>query len=158
MGHAFLGTPPLKVHPHPEVPGEPTTTGTTLLETVAAAIQGFGSLYMARLFFITSIDAMVFVCSCRFHFYAHDMTRQVEARHFCGHQNEEMRQCLVYNSPEPDARLIGVEYIISEHLFLALSDRQDLEKVCKTYGKTLHFWQIDKGDDLPLALPQVICP
>jgi hypothetical protein len=77
---------------------------------------------MARLFFIISVDAMEFVCSCRFHFYAHDMTRQVEARHFCGHQNEEMRQCLIYNSPEPDARLIGVEYIISEHLFLALSD------------------------------------
>jgi len=27
---------------HPEVPGEPTTTSTALLETVAAAIQGFG--------------------------------------------------------------------------------------------------------------------
>jgi hypothetical protein len=53
---------------------------------------------MARLFFIISVDAMEFVCSCRFHFYAHDMTRQVEARHFCGHQNEEMRQCLIYNS------------------------------------------------------------
>ncbi|KAH8517761.1 hypothetical protein H0E87_005615 [Populus deltoides] len=95
---------------HPEVPGEPTTTGTTLLETVAAAIQGFGP--------VNKIHQHL----CAFHFYAHDMTRQVEARHFCGHQNEEMCQCLIYNSPEPDARLIGVEYIISEHLFLALSD------------------------------------
>ncbi|KAJ8634401.1 hypothetical protein MRB53_027737 [Persea americana] len=34
--------------------------------------------------------------------------------------------------------------------------RRDLEKVCKTYGKTFHFWQVDKGDTLPLGLPQVM--
>jgi hypothetical protein len=82
------------------------------------------------------------------------------------------------------ARLIGVEYIISENLFLTLADvekplwhtheyevksgvllipgvsgpiqRQDREKVCKTYGKTFHFWQIDRGDNLPLGLPQMM--
>lgn len=112
------------------------------------------------------------------------MTRQVEAHHFCGHQNDEMRQCLIYNSAEADARLIGLEYIISENLFLTLPDeekplwhthefevksgvlfmpgipgpvqRLDLEKVCKTYGKTVHFWQVDKGDNLPLGLPQIM--
>ncbi|OMO71093.1 hypothetical protein CCACVL1_18448 [Corchorus capsularis] len=35
-------------------------------------------------------------------------------------------------------------------------ERQDLDKVCKTYGKTIHFWQIDKGDNLPLGLPQLM--
>lgn len=112
------------------------------------------------------------------------MTRQVEAHHFCGHQNDEMRQCLIYNSAEAGARLIGLEYIISENLFLTLPDeekplwhthefevksgvlfmpgipgpvqRLDLEKVCKTYGKTVHFWQVDKGDNLPLGLPQIM--
>ncbi|KAK9289102.1 hypothetical protein L1049_017574 [Liquidambar formosana] len=112
------------------------------------------------------------------------MTRQVEAHHFCGHQNEEMRQCLIYDSPDADARLIGLEYMVSENLFLTLPDeekplwhsheyevksgvlfmpgvpgavqRQDLEKVCKTYGKVFHFWQADKGDNLPLGLPQVM--
>lgn len=121
---------------------------------------------------------------CRFHFYATDMSRQVEAHHFCSHQNEEMRQCLIYDSPESGAHLIGLEYIISENLFLTLPDnekllwhtheyevksgisfmpgvpgavqRRDLEKVCKTYGKTFHFWQVDKGDTLPLGLPQVM--
>ena len=33
--------------------------------------------------------------------------------------------------------------------------RQALEKICKTYGKTIHFWQIDKGDNLPLCVPQI---
>eukprot|EP00258_Populus_trichocarpa_P024294 XP_024440313.1 LOW QUALITY PROTEIN: oil body-associated protein 1A [Populus trichocarpa] len=157
---------------HPDVPGEPTT-GTALLETATAAVQSFGPA------------KKIHQHLCAFHFYSHDMTRQVEAHHFCGHQNEEMRQCLIYSSPESDlARLIGVEYIISENLFLTLADvekplwhtheyevrsgvllipgvsgpiqRQDLEKVCKTYGKTFHFWQIDRGDNLPLGLPQMM--
>ncbi|KAE8022919.1 hypothetical protein FH972_008680 [Carpinus fangiana] len=112
------------------------------------------------------------------------MTRQVEAHHYCGHQNEDMRQCLIYDSPDADARLIGLEYIVSENLFLGLPDeekplwhsheyeiksgvlfmpgvpgpieRHDLEKVAKTYGKVFHFWQVDKGNNLPLGLPQIM--
>lgn len=112
------------------------------------------------------------------------MTRQVEAHHFCGHQNEEFRQCLIYDRPDADGRLIGLEYIISEPIFLTLPDSekalwhsheyevkggylfmpgvpsriqwQDLEKVCRTYGKVFHFWQVDRGDSLPLGIPQVM--
>lgn len=112
------------------------------------------------------------------------MTRQVEAHHLCGHQNEEFRQCLIYDRPDADGRLIGLEYIVSEELFLTLPDdekkfwhshefevksgvlfmpgvpgpiqRQDLEKVAKTYGKVIHFWQVDRGDTLPLGIPQVM--
>jgi hypothetical protein len=32
---------------------------------------------------------------------------QVRAHHFCSHVNEEMRQCLIYDSGERNARLIG---------------------------------------------------
>lgn len=112
------------------------------------------------------------------------MTRQVEAHHFCGHQNEEFRQCLIYDRPDADGRLIGLEYIISEPIFLTLPDSekpfwhsheyevkggylfmpgvpsriqwQDLKNVCKTYGKVFHFWQVDRGDSLPLGIPQVM--
>ncbi|KAK1379466.1 oil body-associated protein 1A [Heracleum sosnowskyi] len=157
---------------HPEIPGEKSQTGTALVETATAAIQGFGP--------INKIHQHL----CAFHFYGHDMTRQVEAHHFCAHQNEEMRQCLIYDSPNKDARLIGLEYIVSENLFMTLPDdekrmwhsheyevksgvlfmpgvpgpiqRQDLDKVAKTYGKVIHFWQVDKGDDLPLGIPQVM--
>ncbi|KAL5542821.1 hypothetical protein UlMin_010531 [Ulmus minor] len=157
---------------HPEVPGDSTETSTALLETATAAIQGFGP--------INKIHQHL----CAFHFYSDDMTRQVEAHHFCAHQNEEMRQCLIYDSPTADARLIGVEYLVSENLFLTLPDsekplwhsheyevksgvlfmpgvpgpiqRQDLENVVKTYGKTYHFWQVDKGDTLPLGVPQLM--
>ncbi|KAF4378385.1 hypothetical protein CsatB_026410 [Cannabis sativa] len=158
--------------PHPVVAGEPTQTCTALLETATAAIQGFGP--------INQIHQHL----CAFHYYGDDMTRQVEAHHFCAHQNEEMRQCLIYDSPAADARLIGVEYLVSENLFMTLPDeekplwhsheyevksgilfmpgipgpiqRKDLEKVAKTYGKTYHFWQVDRGDALPLGLPQLM--
>ncbi|ONK58759.1 uncharacterized protein A4U43_C09F16360 [Asparagus officinalis] len=112
------------------------------------------------------------------------MTRQVEAHHYCSHQNEEMRQCLIYDGPETDAKLIGIEYLISENLFMTLPDdekplwhsheyevksgvlflpgvpgaveRRDMEKVCKTYGKTFHFWQVDRGDALPIGPAQLM--
>ncbi|KAG2721003.1 hypothetical protein I3843_02G048900 [Carya illinoinensis] len=157
---------------HPEVPGEPTKTGTAFLETATATIQSFAP--------INQIHQHL----CAFHFYSYDMTRQVEAHHYCAHQNEEMRQCLIYDSPDADARLIGLEYVISEPLFLTLPDdekrlwhsheyevksgllfmpgvpgsieRQDMEKLAKTYGKVFHFWQVDRRDNLPLGIPQVM--
>lgn len=45
---------------------------------------------------------------------------QVRSHHFCSHRNEEMRQCIIYDSGAPDARLIGVEYIISRRLYEGL--------------------------------------
>ncbi|XP_010247721.1 PREDICTED: oil body-associated protein 1B-like isoform X2 [Nelumbo nucifera] len=156
----------------PNVPGEPTQTGTALLETATGAIQSFAPINK------------IHEHQCAFHFYAYDMTRQVESHHFCSHQNEEMRQCLIYDKPDAEGRLIGVEYMISENLFLALPDeekplwhsheyevksgvlffpgvpgpvqRKALETVTGTYGKTFHFWQVDKGDELPLGLPQLM--
>ncbi|KQJ82685.1 oil body-associated protein 1A [Brachypodium distachyon] len=155
-----------------DVPGKPTETGTALLETATGAIQGFAP--------INQIHQHL----CAFHFYGDDMTRQVEAHHFCAHLNEDMRQCLIFDGPDAGARLIGLEYIVSEELFLTLPDeekplwhthefevksgvlfmpgvpgvveRRDLEKVAKTYGKTIHFWQVDRGDALPLGVPQIM--
>ena len=54
---------------------------------------------------------------CGFHFYADDMTRQVHVHHLCTHVNEDFRQCIIYDSPNADAKLIGIEYVISEALF-----------------------------------------
>jgi len=128
----------------PQVPGEPTKTTTSVLKShlsLNVLLVGFT--------------------------FTHDMTRQVEAHHYCGHQNEEMRQCLIYDSPDKNAKLIGLEYITSENLFLTLLDEEkrlshshlfevksgflcmpnvpnpiehkDMEKVYKTYGKVYHF-------------------
>ncbi|KAL5703239.1 Oil body-associated protein 1A [Ranunculus cassubicifolius] len=159
-------------NPNPQIPGEPTPTSISLIEKASAAVQNFAP--------INKIHQHL----CAFHFYADDMTRQVEAHHYCSHQNEEVRQCLIYDKPELEGRLIGVEYIVSENLFQTLPDeekklwhthlyevksgilfmpgvpgpvqRADMEKVVKTYGKTFHFWQVDRGDPFPLGLPQIM--
>lgn len=54
---------------------------------------------------------------CAFHMYAHDMARVVEAHHYCSHLSKEVRQCLLYDSAEPGARLIGVEFMVSASVF-----------------------------------------
>ncbi len=94
------------------LPGEPTQTSTMLVEKAAAVMQSFKP--------INRIHCHL----CAFHFYAYDMSRQVEAHHYCTHYNQDMRQCAIFDSPEADARLIGVEYIISEKLFNTLSDEE----------------------------------
>jgi Protein of unknown function (DUF1264) len=49
-----------------------------------------------------------------FHMYADDMGRQVEATHFCIHLRHDLHQCVIFDRNAPDARLIGIEYIISQ--------------------------------------------
>jgi len=155
-----------------DLPGDATKTTTSMLGLGSSALQSFNP--------IKRIHAHL----CAFHFYAYDMNRQVEAHHYCTHYNQDMRQCLIYDSPEPNARLIGVEYIVSEKLYQGLPDEEkklwhthefevkggilfipgipkvaehaELSEVAKTYGKVFHFWQFDKGDTLPLGLPQLM--
>ena len=57
-----------------------------------------------------------------FHMYADDMGRQVEASHFCIHLRHDLHQCVIFDRNAPDARLIGIEYIVSEERFRSLPD------------------------------------
>jgi hypothetical protein len=50
--------------------------------------------------------------------------QQVEAHHYCGCPSDEFRQCVIYDSDKPDARLIGIEYIISRRLFQGLPQEE----------------------------------
>lgn len=119
------------------------------------------------------------------HGYVNDQRRQIIVEHYCSHLTEDVRQCLIYDSADTaQARLIGVEFIISETQFMALPEtekkywhshvyevksgllvmpsvpdmveRKEMEKLANTYGKTWHFWQTDRGDSLPLGEPQLM--
>ncbi|WP_428483822.1 OBAP family protein [Rhodopila sp.] len=118
-----------------------------------------------------------------FHFYADDMGRQVEACHFCTHLRHDLHQCVIFDSNTPTARLIGIEYIISEHRFRGLPDEEKrlwhshhfevksgelvapgipelaertyFKDLVTTYGKTFHNWQVDKHD-FPYGIPQLM--
>ena len=118
-----------------------------------------------------------------FHMYADDMGRQVEASHFCIHLQHDLHQCVIFDRNEPDARLIGIEYITTEERFRSFPDDEkrlwhshhyevksgvlvapgipDLaehayfQDLVTTYGKTFHTWQYDR-DDFPYGIPQLM--
>lgn len=46
--------------------------------------------------------------------------RSVESYHFCSHVRKDLRQCLIYDSCTPGARLIGVEYMIPKEKYETL--------------------------------------
>ncbi|CAG8544022.1 681_t:CDS:2 [Ambispora leptoticha] len=103
-----------------------TTIGTKVLKAVTGATQNFKPL--------SNIHEHV----CGFHFYAHDMTRQLEVHHYCSHLNNDVRQCVLYDSNEANARLIGVEYIISPKLFMGLPEDE------KKYWHS-HVYEVKSG-------------
>jgi hypothetical protein len=121
---------------------------------------------------------------CGLHFRSNDMTKQVEAHHYCSHLTSDFCQCVIYDSGKEDARLIGIEYIISERLFKSLpndekvfwhshqyeiksglliapglpqvAEKSLMTELANTYGKTIHTWKIEQGDALPLGGPQLM--
>jgi hypothetical protein len=137
-----------------QVPGREVTTKSAVLEAGAAALQAMPPIQQLNLY----LDG--------FHFAADDMGHQMEAHHYCAQLNEEVHQCALYDGNGADAKLIGVEYIISERLFSQLPsqekpfwhshryevksgqlimpgiptrvEREAMEKLVSTYGKT---WQ-----------------
>jgi len=158
--------------PETPVPGSPRTTKSAVLDTAADALQAK-----------RPIDAMSEFLN-GFHFYADDMGRQVEANHFCTHLTEDFHQCVIYSSNRADAKLIGIEYIVSERVFRSLPDEEKrlwhshnyevksgeliapgvpeaaghalMTDLVTTYGKTWHTWQIDRDHDFPMGIPQLM--
>ena len=108
-------------------------------------------------------------------------------------EHSDLRQCLIYDSCRPDAKLIGVEFMIPKERYEALDkeeqrywhshqfevksgmlvlpypashqrrkdawddlETQAMEEVVNLYGKLYHFWEVDKGHDLPLGPPKLM--
>ncbi|KAF1983561.1 DUF1264-domain-containing protein [Aulographum hederae CBS 113979] len=117
--------------------------------------------------------------------------RYVEATHFCGHVKDDLRQCLIYDSPSPTARLIGVEYMVPRSTYERFPDAEKklwhshefevksgmlvlprpsfkseaeweafeldaMKEVVGLYGKTWHFWEVDRGDEYPFGHPKLM--
>lgn len=59
-----------------------------------------------------------------YHVAAHDHNQSVESYHFCAGGNDGVFQCLIYDSAEKDAKLIGIEYLIPEEVFATLDDEE----------------------------------
>lgn len=152
--------------------GDPLSTHSKVLDTAADVIQ--------RKRPVDSIGLHL----CAIHFYSGDLQRQLIAHHYCTHLTQDVHQCIIYDTDKPDARIIGVEYIISEKLYKTLPPEEKklwhshmyevksgqltmpgvppfaehvaVTDIVNTYGKTWHFWQVDRGDTLPLGIPQLM--
>ncbi|KAJ4393829.1 hypothetical protein N0V93_003044 [Gnomoniopsis smithogilvyi] len=95
-----------------QVAGDERTTKSKVLETGAGLTQDFAP--------VKSICAHLNA----FHVYADDPKRIVEANHYCSHLTEDVRQCILYDSPNPGARLIGIEYMITPKLYETLDSNE----------------------------------
>jgi hypothetical protein len=119
-----------------------------------------------------------------FHFYNGKMQSQMEAHHYCSILNEDLIQCVIFDGNVKDAKLMGVEYIVSAKLFATLPEAEKsmwhshvhevksgtliapnipeaaehelMEKLVGTYGKTFHTWHTDMHDELPVGVPQIM--
>jgi hypothetical protein len=119
-----------------------------------------------------------------FHFYNGKLSGQMEAHHFCALLNEDVTQCVIYDGNTRDAKMMGVEYIISAKLFADLpvrekalwhshvhevrsgqliapgipevAEKEFMRKLAGTYGKTWHTWHTDLDKTLPLGAPMLM--
>jgi hypothetical protein len=140
------------------VPGGDETTKTKALEIGANLLQDKAPLGSLNAY----LDG--------FHFYSGDPQAQMEAHHYCGHLNEDMIQCVIFDANDENAKIVGVEYIVSRALFEKLpvdekhlwhshvhevrsgsliapgipevAEYELMEKIAGTYGKTWHTWHM----------------
>ncbi len=117
---------------------------------------------------------------CAFHIAKRDPKFQVEAQHYCSPVNDEVHQCVIFDSNRKDARILGVEYIISDRLYRGLpvaekkyyhphtyevlsglliapdlaeaAETELMGKLVTTWGKTWHTWADPKAA-LPMGEP-----
>lgn len=155
-----------------DAPGANKATRTQVLEAGAAALQNKAPLGALNVY----LDG--------FHFYSGRPTAQMEAHHYCANVNEEVIQCVIYDGNVADAKIMGIEYIVSERLYESLpvtekrlwhshvhevksgqliapgipqvAEHALMKKLVSTYGKTFHTWHTDLDKTLPLGVPQLM--
>lgn len=155
-----------------QAPGAEKSTKTELLEAGANMLQDKTPLSKVSAY----LDG--------FHFYNGNMEGQMEAHHYVTQLNEDVQQAIIYDGNGENAKLMGVEYIITERLFKQLpeeekklwhshhhevksgtliapgipdvAERELMEKLVSTYGKTIHTWHTDRDLELPMGGPQLM--
>jgi hypothetical protein len=103
-----------------------------------------------------------------FHAAKDDPALQMEAHHYCNQMNQDFAQCVLFDGNTAEARLMGVEYIISEKIYNTLptdekaywhphnyeilsgqlrmpglpdvAEKEALKGKMNSYGKTWHTW------------------
>lgn len=155
-----------------EAPGADKDAKSKTLEVGADLLQSKGPLKKINAY----LDG--------FHFYNGNLNAQMEAHHYVSQLNEDMHQAIIYDGNGEDAKIMGIEYIISEKLFKTLPEEEKklwhshryevksgtliapgipqvaehelMEKLVSTYGKTIHTWHTDQERTLPVGSPMIM--
>jgi hypothetical protein len=150
-------------------PGAERTATTATLETGANLLQAKAPV------------EKIAVYLNGFHAAKADPTMQMEAHHYCNQVNEDFMQCVQFDGNTADARMMGIEYILSEatystlpseekaywhpHNFEILSgqlrlpglpdiaEKEALKGKMNSYGKTWHTWMTGMHGGKNDALP-----
>lgn len=152
-----------------QAPGGEKTTESKALEAGADVLQDKTPLNKINMY----LDG--------FHFYSGHMEGQMEAHHYVTQLNEDLHQAIIFDGNGENAKIMGIEYIISERLFKKLPEEEKklwhshhyevksgtliapgipdaaehelMEKLVSTYGKTIHTWHTDRDLELPYGAP-----
>ena len=117
---------------------------------------------------------------CGIHIAKSNPKFQLITQHYCMARSNEMHQCLLYESCEKNAKLIGVEYIVSDRIYRELPDAEKkywhphtyevlaggliapsmkpddeqafMKALLTTWGKTWHTWP-DPTTAVPMGDP-----
>lgn len=119
-----------------------------------------------------------------FQFRNGDLSSQHRVQHYCGHVSADAMQCALFDGTGPHAKLVGVEYVISERLFAELPDSEKpywhsqvqpvkagtllapglpeeaehelASRLARTYAKTWRLWPVEERAEVPLGVPQLM--
>lgn len=155
-----------------QAPGEEKTAKDKVLNTGADLLQDATPLKQ----FSAYLDG--------FHFYNGNLQAQMEAHHYVSQLNADVYQAIIFDGNGKDAKIMGIEYIITAKLFRTLSaeekklwhshayevksgsliapgipeaaEHELMEKLVSTYGKTIHTWHTDQERALPLGSPMIM--
>ena len=120
---------------------------------------------------------------CGIHVAKKDPTIQIITQHYCGPIAGGVFQCLLYDSTKKDAKLLGVEYIVSDEMYRKLPEDEKkywhphtyevlgggliapgmtpdaelglMKVLLTTWGKTWHTWP-DPKTPVPIGEPMLI--
>jgi len=154
-----------------QVPGDKETVKSILGENIATMIQNFAPINSFKTHLIN------------IRLYSNEPRRQLVTHEYLSHINEDVMQSILMDSDKPGARIVGVEYIITEKLFNQLPEDEKklwhsrayeitsglavapgmpfamehrlMRDLAPTYGKTFALWHVD-SDPLPLGVPQLL--
>jgi hypothetical protein len=150
-------------------PGADRTAKTAALESAAQLMQGRGPVDQIAMHLVG------------FHPSKSDPRTQMESHHYCNQVNQDFAQCVLYDGDADDARLHGIEFIISEKLYATLpaeeraywhphnyeilsgtlrmpnlpdaAEEAALRDKMNSYGKTWHVWNTGVFGQQPDPLP-----